>query len=336
MRNTLAALGVMIAERGAPDSVVRAGMRLAIKQRLRAESRRPHDERRAWLNEWWSGPVALVPDEANAQHYEVPAEFFELVLGPRLKYSSCLYEVGVQGLAAAEAAMLTRTCETAGVEDGMKVLDLGCGWGSLSLWIAEHYPSCEVVAVSNSHGQGEFIAERAASLDLDNVEHRVMDVNRFDVEGSFDLVTSVEMFEHVRNHPQLLDAIGGVLEPGGGLFVHHFAHRRIWWPFEDRGPADWMSRMFFSGGIMPSHDLLSRVGSDFEVERSEWIDGTHYQKTLEDWLVRLDANRLEAMQLLGGDRSQVQRWRMFLMACAEFFGYDHGRVVGVSHHLLRR
>jgi cyclopropane-fatty-acyl-phospholipid synthase len=312
-------------------------MRNAIGRRLKEELGRPDAEREMWLRQWNVGPVALVPESANDQHYEVPAGFFELVLGPRLKYSSCLWTDGVDDLEAAEDEMLATTCSFAELEDGMDVLDLGCGWGSLSLWIAEHYPGCTVTAASNSRSQGEFIEARAAAAGLSNLTHQVMDVNEFDLDGQFDCVMSVEMFEHVRNHAALLDSIARVTAPGGALFVHYFSHRTLWWPFEDRGPGDWMARTFFSGGVMPSHDLLARVESPFEVQSSRWYPGTHYQRTLDAWLALLDARPEQSAAALGrsDERLWLQRWRMFFMACSELFGYDDGRQWGVSHHLLR-
>jgi cyclopropane-fatty-acyl-phospholipid synthase len=336
MRQRFTSLLVDAAERGAPDRLVRRGMRIAIERRLREERNRPDATRDAWLREWNSGPIALVPQSANDQHYEVPAAFFELVLGPRLKYSGCLWSEGVDDLAAAEEQMLGATCSFAELEDGMEVLDLGCGWGSLSLWIAENHPGCTVTAVSNSRRQGEFIESRAAEAGLSNVTHRVMDVNDFEVGGRFDRVFSVEMFEHVRNHTALLDSIAGVLAPGGALFVHYFSHRSLWWPFEDRAAGDWMARTFFSGGVMPSHDLFDRISSPFEVRSSRWYTGDHYQRTLDAWLARLDAHPESAAAALQRPDEQrwLQRWRMFFMACSELFGYDGGRQWGVSHHLL--
>jgi cyclopropane-fatty-acyl-phospholipid synthase len=336
MRPSLVAAGIALAERGAPDAAIRWGMRKGIEGRLAEEMARPEVERDAWLAEWHRGPIALVPDRANDQHYEVPAAFFQAVLGPRLKYSSCLWKGGVTDLARAEEAMLEETCRGAGIEDGMTVLDLGCGWGSLSLWIAERYPGCTVTAVSNSSSQGRYISEGASSARLGNVSHTVCDVNSLEIDGRFDRVVSVEMFEHVRNHPALLATLDQLVEPGGAVFLHVFAHRLHFWPFEDRGAGDWMARTFFSGGIMPSHDLFARFPSPFQVTSSTWHSGRHYQHTLDAWLDRIDAAPEAVAATLEGSPQTIQQWRMFMMACSELFGYADGAEWGVSHLLMTR
>jgi cyclopropane-fatty-acyl-phospholipid synthase len=340
MRKQLASFGVSAAERGLPDGWTRAGMRRVIAARLATEHGRTAAERAAMLQRWHDGPVALVPEVANEQHYEVPAEFFELILGPRLKYSSCLWEDGASTLGQAEDAMLRLTERRAGIVDGMRILDLGCGWGSLSLWLAERFPAASIVAVSNSASQGRFIAARASAGGLANVRHRVADVNDLELEGTFDAVVSVEMMEHVRNHPALLERVAAHLEPDARVFVHVFAHRSHYWEFVDEGPGDWMARTFFAGGVMPSHTDFDRMIAPFDVEASWWVDGRNYRRTLDAWLARLDAQRPQVADVLApvyGDATErwVQRWRMFLMACSEFFGWDGGRQLGVSHHRLR-
>lgn len=309
-------------------------MRKGIEGRLAEEMARPEADRRVWLAEWHRGPIALVPERANDQHYEVPSAFFEAVLGPRLKYSCGLWPTPTTDLAASEEAMLEETCRAAGLEDGMTVLDLGCGWGSLSLFVAERYPGCKVTAISNSASQGRFIGERAERAGLGNVEHHVVDVNRLAVDGRFDRVMSVEMFEHVRNHPALLERVHSMVEPGGALFVHVFAHRLHFWPFEDRGAGDWMARTFFSGGIMPAHDLFTGFESPFRLVSSMWHPGFHYQRTLDSWLDRIDAAPAAVKATLAGSPQSVQQWRMFMMACSELFGYGGGSEWGVSHHLF--
>jgi cyclopropane-fatty-acyl-phospholipid synthase len=247
----------------------------------------------------------------------------------------------VRDLAGAEEAMLDLTCRRAQLEDGMRVLDLGCGWGSLSLWIAERYPQARVVSISNSKLQREFIAARAAQRGLhDRVEVITADMNRFEAPGRFDRVMSVEMFEHMRNWEVLLSRIASWLEPGGRAFVHHFAHREAGYPYEDRGDGDWMARHFFSGGQMPAHDQLLHFQRDLEVDDLWSVDGTHYQKTSDAWLAKLDAHRRQATAALartyGADAAPLwlRRWRIFFMACAELFGLEGGNEWWVTHARL--
>lgn len=290
-----------------------------------------------------SGPIAVRPEKANEQHYEVPAEFFEAVLGPRLKYSACLWEDGTAGLAAAEDAMLRLTCERAGISDGMPILDLGCGWGSLSFWIAEHYPNCRIVAVSNSAGQRRHIENRCAERGIESIQVCTADINDFQPEGNFDRVVSVEMFEHVRNHARLLERIAGWLVPGGKLFVHIFTHRDFSYTYETEGEDNWMARWFFTGGMMPSRDWLPRFDANLVVERQWHLPGTHYEKTLNAWLEILDDRRAEVLPILQSTYGTadadlwLQRWRLFFLGSAETFGYDDGNEWGISHYrFLRR
>lgn len=315
----LASLGIQLAQSAAPDSLTRWGMRRAIATRRRRESRRPDSERQAWLDHWHRGPIALETPAANDQHYEVETQLFEAMLGPRLKYSACLWD-GAATLAEAEDDMLAETVEGAGVENGMRVLDLGCGWGSLSGYISERFPDCQVQAVSNSASQGRYIAGRYRE-----VRHTVADVNDFDTDDRFDRVVSVEMVEHVRNHPKLFDRVQTWLDPDGSVFLHHFAHRRWFWPFEDDGPGDWMARRFFTGGIMPNHDYFPTVLDGWDTIHQRWFDGRHYSATLEAWLDRFDASDAAVP-----DRAD---WRWFLMACSELF--DQGTDWGVTHIGLR-
>ncbi|MDH4278835.1 MAG: cyclopropane-fatty-acyl-phospholipid synthase family protein [Acidimicrobiia bacterium] len=358
VKERMVRVGIGLAERRAPDRLVRRAMRAAVERRLAAEIGRPAIDRARWRREWADGPIALVPDEANRQHYDVPPEFFELILGPRLKYSSALWETGTNDtLAQAEERMLDLTITQAGITDGMRILDLGCGWGSLSLRIAERFPAAQVVAISNSKPQGDFIRGRAASWPggpLVNIEHRVVDVNALadaDFGDRFDRIVTVEMLEHVRNHRRLFGELAELLHPDGALYLHVFAHRNLFWPFTDEGSVNWMARYFFTGGIMPSHDLFGEIldpigwdgvgGPPLEVNRRWWFNGTYYARTLDAWLARLDANRAAVVDVLrpvyGTDTDVwVQRWRMFLMACSELFDYADGSEWGVSHQLLTR
>lgn len=285
-----------------------------------------------------SGPIAVATETANDQHYELPAEFFHLVLGPHRKYSSALFPTGGETLVEAEEAMLRSTCERAGITNGMRVLDLGCGWGSLSLWIAEHFPDCSVVAVSNSHAQRLDIERRCRERSITNVEVHTADINDFRPIGAFDRIVSVEMMEHVRNHDALFRRLRDWLEPDGKLFVHIFVDRELCYPFEDRGEGDWMTRHFFTGGMMPSWDLLPELGI-LRLEQRWKVPGHHYARTLREWLARQDAQRDAVMDVLratyGADADVwFQRWRMFFLACATLFDFDHGDEWFVAHYLF--
>jgi len=336
---------IALAERGwVPEPLVRLGIRRLLRDRLASETRRAPDPEAAlerFVRSMSEAELAPVPHLANRQHYEVPAAFFEAVLGRHMKYSCGLWEPDASTLDEAEAAMLDLTCRRAGLEDGQRILDLGCGWGSLSLWAAERYPKSRVTAVSNSESQGAFVRERAAARGLANLEVVTADMNRFSPAGRFDRVVSVEMFEHMRNWPELLRRIGGWVEPDGRLFVHVFAHRRFAYPYEVDGDGDWMARHFFTGGIMPAHELLSRVPGPFEVEERWLVPGTHYARTAEAWLSRLDAGRARAVAALATDlprreaELQVGRWRLFFLACAELFAFAGGEEWVVSHCRLR-
>jgi cyclopropane-fatty-acyl-phospholipid synthase len=327
-----------------PDPLVRLGIRRLLRQRLRALRRAERlagPVPPAWLEALRRGPIAPVPGLANAQHYEVDAGFFESVLGPRLKYSACLWPEGVRSLDRAEEAMLALTCARARLEDGMRILDLGSGWGSLALWIAERYPRCSVLALSNSKGQRELVAGRAARRGLANLRCVTADVNGFAPGERFDRVVSVEMFEHARNWELLLARVAQWLEPEGRLFLHVFCHRRYSYPYEDRGRGDWMARNFFTGGIMPSWDLVRAFDRHLEVEERWRVDGRHYRRTADAWLRNLDAGgeglerALEATY--GGAEAPLwrRRWRLFFLACSELFGFRGGAEWHVGHYLLR-
>lgn len=333
-------LGLELAERGRlPLPLLRFGIRRLLAGRLDAVAAAgdAEDARRlaAFVHALDDAPVAPVPEAANAQHYELPAEFFELALGPQLKYSGAYWPPGVERLAEAETAALALVCERAGLENGQRILELGCGWGSLSLCMARRYPRAQIVAVSNSAGQRAFIEARAPR----NLRVVTADMNRFDPGGRFDRVVSVEMFEHMRNWRALLRRIARWLEPDGRLFVHVFCHARHAYPFETEGADDWMGRHFFTGGIMPAWDLLRRVAQDWTLEERWWLDGRHYQRTAEAWRRRIEARPRATLAVLrrhyGGDAERwFQRWRLFFLACEELFGYRDGSEWGVGHYRL--
>lgn len=330
-----------LAEKGyLPDWLIRVGIRRLLAARLRQERGRASQQVAELVQFLKRSPVALATEQANAQHYEVPAAFFDTVLGPRLKYSCCLYPNTNTTLGEAEEAMLRLTCERAELEDGMDVFDLGCGWGSLSLWVAEHFPHCRVTALSNSTGQRCFIESRAAALGLRNL--RVITANMADYVGTetYDRVISIEMFEHMRNYETLLHRIAGWLRPAGKLFVHLFCHREMAYTFDAAGDSDWMARHFFTDGLMPSFDLLGYFDRDLVISRRWQVDGRHYARTCEDWLTNLDTNRARLLALFAptNDRSSAElmlrRWRIFFMACAELFRYAGGSEWFVDHYLL--
>jgi cyclopropane-fatty-acyl-phospholipid synthase len=322
-----------------PDALIRVGIRRLIKRRLAGESRQSSEK---LVEQLRNQPVAVEQAQANEQHYEVPPELFELMLGPRLKYSSCHWSSPGQSLAEAEDEMLALTCRRAGLRDGMSLLDLGCGWGSLTLSAAERFPGCDVTALSNSHAQAEFIRARAESLGLSNVRVLTDDVERFASERRYDRIVSIEMFEHMRNYELLLRRIAGWLEQDGKLFVHLFCHHTLAYLFEDNGGDDWMARHFFTGGTMPSLDLLGRFDRDLRVADQWTVSGKQYERTLLAWLDKLDGQRHEAIEILERHhtpreaRVQLMRWRLFLLSCAELFGFAEGREWMVAHYLMER
>jgi cyclopropane-fatty-acyl-phospholipid synthase len=334
------------AERGyLPDAAIRLGIRRLLADRLRRQRRSIplHCRAAADMARQLRGePLAVHTDRANDQHYELPASFFEGILGPRLKYSCCWFDEPDTSLAEAEERMLALTCQRAEVCDGQRILELGCGWGSLSLWLAEHYPAAEVTAVSNSHSQRRYIVNRAAEQGLDNLRVVTCDIREFEPAERFDRVVSVEMFEHVRNCHELLRRISNWLQPTGKLFFHVFCHRELPYRFETDGPNDWMGQHFFTGGIMPSEDLPLYFQQHLTLAEQWRVPAAHYGRTLEAWLRRLDAEsamlleQLSRMPKVEDPRRFLQRWRMFLMACAELFWYGGGSEWCVAHYLFEQ
>ena len=332
-----------------PDRVVRLGIRRLLKARLAelqtADACAAADLTQAFLDDLRAAPLALLPEKANQQHYEVPAAFFGAALGPHRKYSSCFWPEGVATLAQAEAAALHATCERAGLADGQQVLELGCGWGSLTLWMAQRYPGSRITALSNSTSQREYIEAQAAERGLTNVHVITRDFNDFDTGQRFDRIVSVEMFEHLRNWPRAFANVARWLGPQGRFFMHVFAHRGAPYAFVERDASDWMSRHFFSGGMMPGDDLALHCQDDLRLLRRWRWDGSHYARTAEAWLRNMDEQRDALMPLFertygheGREAAAVwwMRWRLFFMSVAELFGYDGGQQWWVSHYLFER
>jgi cyclopropane-fatty-acyl-phospholipid synthase len=328
-----------------PDRVVRLGIRRLLKARL-VELQSGDAAQTARLTQDFvelmrSAALAPLPEKANEQHYEVPAAFFGELLGSHRKYSSCHWPAGVTTLDQAEAAALALTCERAELQDGQQVLELGCGWGSLSLWMAERYPASRITALSNSHSQREYIEAQARQRGLHNLRVLTCDINVFDTDERFDRVVSVEMFEHLRNWPQAFENVARWLAPQGRFFMHVFAHREAPYPFTERDASDWMSKYFFSGGMMPSDDLALHCQDALRLlQRWRW-DGTHYQRTAEAWLHNMDRRRDVLRPLFanvyGADAGVWwTRWRLFLMSVAELFGFDAGGQWWVSHYLFEK
>jgi len=331
---------VEVVERtGLPDPLARAGIALLVERTRRSLRLADASAAARFVRTMTGHPVAPHAEAANAQHYALPPAFFGLILGPRRKYSCCLYD-GAETLAAAEERMLAETAGAAGLSDGQRILELGCGWGSLSLWLAERQPASRITAVSNSAPQRAHIEAEAARRGLGNLRVITADMNAFDIGQTFDRVVSIEMFEHISNWPVLLGRIRRWLEPRGRLFLHVFSHRSVPYRFDHAGGADWIGQHFFTGGIMPSHDLIDLVPAPFEVEFTRRWNGTHYRRTAEDWLANFDREAAAIQPILqavyGGDALLWRRrWRYFFLATAGLFGARGGDEWGVSHYRLR-
>lgn len=329
-----------------PDFVTRFGIRRLLKDRLNEIKPSDKEDRQhkiaQFINNMNSAPIAVLTEKANEQHYEVPPEFFINSLGPNLKYSCCLFENGDETLEQAELKMLELTAKRADLTDGQSVLELGCGWGSLTLFMAKKYPNSKITGVSNSKDQREHILNKAKQRGLDNIEIITCDMNDFNIDKSFDRVVSVEMFEHMRNYKQLLERVSRFLNQNGKLFIHIFVHKEIPYLFEVKDDSDWMSKYFFSGGMMPSNKLLYHFEDNFKLNQHWTVNGRHYQKTADKWLENTDKNKEVILKIFeqtyGADQALkwFSYWRIFFMSCSELWGYANGEEWFVSHYLLEK
>ncbi|MBP9853949.1 MAG: class I SAM-dependent methyltransferase [Candidatus Omnitrophica bacterium] len=329
-----------------PDPIIRIGIRGLLKDKLIEENNFKSKfgiKRKMELIEFLkSSPIAVNTKEANEQHYELPTEFFQLVMGKHMKYSSGLWKEGVTSFDASEEDMLSLTVERAELRDGMSILELGCGWGSLTLFMASKLPQSKIVGVSNSSTQKEFILREAKKRKLNNVRIITADMNDFMIDEKFDRIVSVEMFEHMRNYKRLLEKIAGFLSGNGKLFVHIFTHREFAYLYEEKDESDWIAKYFFTGGIMPSDDLLLHFQDHFKLEEHWQINGTHYQKTSEEWLKNMDKNKDKIIPILKETYGENQYrkwwvyWRVFFISCAELWGYKNGTEWIVSHYRFKK
>jgi cyclopropane-fatty-acyl-phospholipid synthase len=337
---------IELAENGVlPDVLIRMGIRRLNRKRLKDENRRDVESHRfaiqRFIEDMKEAPIAISTDKANIQHYELPSSFFSKVLGKHMKYSGDFWKTGVDSLDQAETDMLALISERAQLEDDMEILELGCGWGSLTLWMAAHYPRSQIVAVSNSNSQRKFIQNLCVERKFDNVKVITRDMNDFSTDRHFDRVVSVEMFEHMRNWERLLKRISSWLTPEGKLFIHIFTHKQFAYTFEPEGDDNWMGRFFFTGGMMPSDNLLLYFQKDLILEDHWRLNGKHYQKTAKTWLKNLETHQKEIIPILeevyGSDNASpwFQRWRIFFMACEELWGYENGEEWLVSHYRLK-
>jgi cyclopropane-fatty-acyl-phospholipid synthase len=326
-----------------PDFLLRRGVRSQGKQRLlMMEKSNPVKEYNEFLKEASSGDIAIHTDDANNQHYEVDSEFFQYCLGKNLKYSSCYWNEDTSSLDEAEENMLDLYCKRAEVKDGIDILDIGCGWGSLSLFLANKYPRSNITGVSNSPSQKHFIDNEASKMNLKNLEIITNDINDFDSSKQFDRIISIEMFEHTKNSKKLLDSINGWLKPNGSFFMHVFAHKDNPYYFDRNQNNAWMAKYFFTGGMMPNHNLFRDLKSKLDYQKSWMLSGTHYEKTSNAWLDNMDLNRTKILELFKVNsnnriaKRKFHFWRLFFIACAEIFGYANGSEWCVSHHLFKK
>ena len=326
-----------------PDFLIRHRIRKLNQQRLQSEvNRLQSGAKNELIDELKTMPVAIETQAANDQHYEVPPDFFIKSLGKHLKYSCCYWPDGTNNLDEAEARMLELTCERADLSNGQTILELGCGWGAISLWMAEHYPQAKILSVSNSTDQRKYIQDRASERGIKNLEVQTCDMNQFDIDRTFDRVVSVEMFEHMKNYEKLMDRISHWLKPDGRLFVHIFSHKKYAYHFETEGESNWLGKHFFTGGIMPSDDLLGYFNRDLKIDQQWQVNGLHYHKTAEAWLENMHIHEREIRKIFGDTYGADQAtkwwvyWRIFFMACSELWLTNRGEDWIVSHYLFRK
>ena len=328
-----------------PDALLRLGIRGLLKKKLEAESRggtQAIEARRLeFIAQVKKSPISILTDAANKQHYELPAAFFEKIMGRHIKNSSGFWREGVRDLNQSEEDMLALTVERAQLEEGQEILELGCGWGSLTLWMAQKFPKSRITALSNSKSQKKYIDQKAAERSLTNITVLTEEMSRFTTDKKYDRIVTVEMFEHMRNYDLLFKKVAGFLKENGKVFIHVFSHKKYAYFYEDHGPDDWMTRYFFSGGTMPSDDLFFNFQQHLNIEKHWQVSGTHYQKTCRAWLQNMDRHDQEIQPILKevyGKASKKWRiyWRVFFMACEELFAYDGGNEWGVSHYLLHK
>lgn len=334
---------IKLIEKGlVPDQLIRSGIKKLCRQRLQEQYTDDCEMQSELYHDFWQelkqSQIAIETDKANEQHYELPTEFFQYALGKRLKYSSAYWAQDCHDLSAAEVAMLNCYCERGQFKDGQEILELGCGWGSLTLFLAEKYPNSHITAISNSNSQREYILRQAEQKNLQNLTIITTDINDFETDKKHDRIVSIEMFEHVRNYQELFQKLSGWLKADGKLFLHIFCHRYLMYPYQEEGEDNWMGRYFFSGGQMPAADTFLLFQNKLQIEQRWLVGGQHYEKTANAWLRNMDKHKPSIIPIFektyGQDFANIwfQRWRIFFMACAELFGYAKGNEWMVAHY----